>query len=395
MSTTTIKKILSDVSQAWHELTSTNDSGDNNQDPLIINKLQQINNFIDKQHDEISKLRTVFSRPSFSQSDETKSIKNTTDLEYKSAFCNYIKSGNDSALNNLECKSSDLGGINNQFGYSITTRMSAQIFDMLTESSAMRKLAKIDEISYDALELIEDNGNTEAGWSRDAEILTNNSNITSPTKRMISVHELYAQPKVTQRLLDDPRIDVEDWIAKKLIDAFAKKEGSAFINGDGDGKPRGILSYKNGKNSGQIEQITSSTKDGIVAEDLIKLLFSLKEIHAVNAKFLMSRSAIQAIRMLKDGASGRYLWSPSINIEIPNTILGVEVVESPDMPELKSGNIVAAFADFKRSYQIVDKPGIKIIRDPYTGKPYVKYYALKRVGGDVVNFDAIKLLNIA
>jgi len=397
MSISGITNKIYQANNAWHNLTETNDEllkdDANNADPLILSKLNKLNEFIDKQQKEINSLKAVISRPMAEKNPKT--TENDKDvLEYKSAFCNYVRKGVQHNLSNLEYKSS-LANNDSEFGYSITNRMAEQLFDLLIDSSIMRKIAKVTEVSTDALELIEDRGETDAGWSKDADKIINDGGAVNPSRKLILVHELYAQPRITQKLLDDPRIDAEEWIMKKLIDIFAKKENHAFINGDGDGKPRGILSYQSGKEWGKIEQITTTKKGEITAESIMNLFFSLKAIYAPNAKFLMSRSAIQAIRMLKDEKSGRYLWSPSVSVETPNTILGAEVIESSDMPEVKENNLSVAFADFKLAYQIVDRSGMNFLRDPYTGKPYVKYYALKRVGGDVVNFDAIKLLKIA
>lgn len=206
------------------------------------------------------------------------------------------------------------------------------------------------------------------------------------------VHELYAQPKATQKLIDDSAIDIEKWLTDKLSKQFSAMENHSFINGDGKGKPRGILDYVNGKEFGKIEQIDAlSTLD---ASAIIQLYFSLKSEYAANASFLMHRSTLQAIRSLKSSETGQYLWNPSLALNNPDTILGVPVYETNDMPQFAKGALAIALGDFKRAYKIVDRAGIKLLRDPFTDKPFVKFYTTKRVGGDVINTEALKLLKI-
>ena len=176
---------------------------------------------------------------------------------------------------------------------------------------------------------------------------------------------------------------------KKSIDKFSSLENQAFINGKGQGTPHGILQYPEGKGHGKIELISS--KD-LSPESIYQLYYSLNDEYVKNGVFLMSRRAIHAIRTLKDKTSGQYLWEPSLADGTPETILGSKVMHCPEMPD--GNDITIAFGDFKSGYQIVDRQGIRVLRDPFTEKPYIKFYATKRVGGAVTTFDAIKLLKI-
>jgi HK97 family phage major capsid protein len=202
------------------------------------------------------------------------------------------------------------------------------------------------------------------------------------------VHEIYAQPKATQKLLDDSFVNIEEWISSQLVQAFSRSENHAFINGDGVNKPKGILSY-----GPEIQRIESEEDDFVTFNDLLNLINSLDDDFQKNASFLMNRRTLATIQKIQD-RDGRFIWQPSMSDKAPSTLLGVPVICCSDMPIIEAGKSVVALADFKQAYKIVDRHGISIMKDPYTEKPFTKFYATKRVGGDVVNYNAIKLLSI-
>ncbi len=206
---------------------------------------------------------------------------------------------------------------------------------------------------------------------------------------------MYAQPKATQKLIDDGSIDIEQWVARKVADKFARLEATAFISGDGTGKPTGILSYTAGTAWGDIQQVVSGSDAAITGDSLLKLYYSLKDDYAKRATFLMHRSTVQAVRLLKDSTTGQYLWQPGLASGTPDTLLGVPVALAADMPVPASGSLSVALGDFKRGYLIVDRVGIRTLRDPFTAKPFVVFYTTKRVGGEVVDYEAIKLLKLS
>lgn len=313
-------------------------------DPVTLDQLQKLNDNMDQYQSSLGRIEAVLSRPG----GETKmNINNPEDREYRNAFCSYLRKGNEVNLAQLEKKSlsvsSDVDG-----GYLVTHHMAENMIKILHDASPMRQVANVTSISTDALELIEDTEDATVGWTAETAARTETK---TPIigKKIIPVHELYAQPKATQKLVDDSRIDIESWLSEKLTDVFLRKENDAFINGDGVGKPKGILKYPNSSNWGEIEQTTTEA-DTIKAEHIYNLYFQLKEIYAVNAKFMMNRSIVQIIRMLKDGANN-YLWQPGLAAGTPDTLLGCEVVQSADMPKLSKGNLVIAFADFKTAYK--------------------------------------------
>lgn len=382
---------VNQVSSAWEELKSINDrclkeeAQNGAADPLTINQRHNLNQELTNRQEQLKALQRPMVESNYMEPHHLQM--------HRKAFINYIRKGVETDLLTLEQKALS-STTENSGGFMISTNMNEQVMNKLQELSPMRKICQVTQISGDTLELIEDRLDAMADWAGDGSDY-DKAQPVQLNKKIIPTHELFAQPKATQKMIDDISIDMESWLANKVIDAFTRKENAAFINGDGVGKPRGILSYEDGTSWGKIEQIKSEESREIIADDLFNLFYSLKEIYAVQAKFLMSRDAIQAVRMLKNGSSGHYLWSPGLAAGAPDTLLGAEVIQSADMPTIGQGGIAIAYADFSKAYQIVDRQGVRILRDPFTNKPYVKFYTTKRVGGDVVDFEAIKLLKIS
>jgi HK97 family phage major capsid protein len=206
--------------------------------------------------------------------------------------------------------------------------------------------------------------------------------------------ELYAMPAATQTLLNDSYADVDAWLADEVEAAFSVQESKAFVDGDGDGKPRGFLDYDVVADASHVWGKIGSVAGDFTAEDagdqIIDLIQTPKSQYRNNARFVMNRRTVAAVRKLKD-ADGRYLWRPGVAGE-GQTIFGYAVTELEDMPDIGTGNAAIGFGDFRRGYLIVDRQGAQVLRDPYSAKPYVLFYTTKRVGGGVQNFDAIKAM---
>jgi HK97 family phage major capsid protein len=348
-------------------------------DPLTALQLKKLNQRLDQL--EASNLRPNHHHAS------------DQDYQQKSAFAEYLRYGEVKNLHEFQSKSLSVSA-KEDGGYLVTSQLSKKITTLMQENSIIRQLAGIETISTDALDVIEDLGSLGAGWVSETQTRPD-TDTTQFGMRKIMVHELYAQPKATQKLIDDARIDIEKWLCQKLVEVFSAKENDSFINGDGVGKPRGILNYAAGKDWGTIERVKSGDKALITADSIFKLYYALRENYAAQSAFLLSPSALQEIRMLKDSTSGRYLCAPSLNDKAPATLMGRPVYVSAHLPELAPNSTSVIFADFAAAYKIVDRFGLRIMRDPFTDKPFVKFYATKRVGGDVVNFKAIKLLQIS
>ena len=360
-------------------------------DPLLDDQLERINTAIDSQKSRLDNMETKANRPIFGAIAETKS-EGAFVSEYKKAFDHYLRKGAVTGVEELEAKALSVGS-DPDGGYLVTPAMSEYIVKTICESSPMRQVCRIETISSDSLEIIEDPEEATAGWTNETDTRTDTAT-PQIGKKLIPVHELFAMPKATQKLVDDSAINIEQWIAEKVIDTFLKEENNAFVNGDGVGKPTGFLSYAGGTAWGQIERISSGTAGEIEADNIHQLYYNLGDCYAKNSHFMMARSTVQTIRTLKLG-SGEYIWQPGLQHGQSDTLLGVPVVTNDDMPVVGSGNLSVAIADWSKAYQIVDRIGVRILRDPFTEKPFVKFYTTKRVGGDVINYEAIKLLEIS
>lgn len=281
-------------------------------------------------------------------------------------------------------------------GYLVTPDTSGRIVKKLFETSPMRQFASVQMISTDALEGMGDYDEAGAGWVGETEARTET---TTPQLQIwrIPVHELYAKPKATQKLLDDAAVDVEAWLAGKVAERFTRLENAAFVSGNGVGKPRGFLDYPAGTTiPGQIQRLGTGVSGGFAAtpdgaDVLINTITAMKEPYRGGAVWAMNRGTQGAVRLLQDN-DGKYLWQPSIVAGQPSTLLGYGVAGFEDMPAISAGSLSIAFANFAEGYQIVDRMGIRVLRDPFSAKPYVEFYTTKRVGGDVLNFEAIKLV---
>jgi HK97 family phage major capsid protein len=214
--------------------------------------------------------------------------------------------------------------------------------------------------------------------------------------------ELYAMPAATQTLLDDAIVDIGQWIADEVDTAFAEQEGAAFVVGDGVNKPKGFLAEDTVDNGawtwgklGFVPTGAAGAFPGATPSDvLISLIYALKAGYRQNASFVMNRKVQGAIRKFKDG-QGNYLWQPPASAGQPATLMGFPVVEAEDMPDMAANAMALAFGDFRRGYLVVDRAGVRVLRDPYSAKPYVLFYTTKRVGGGIQDYDAIKLLKFA
>ena len=199
------------------------------------------------------------------------------------------------------------------------------------------------------------------------------------------------------------RLDSEDrleqWIADEVNSVFAQQEGNAFVVGNGVNKPKGFLDYPKIANASWSHGNTGFLTTGVAgafpaanpSDKLIDLVYSVNAGYRANGSFVMSRATQSAVRKLKDG-QGAYLLQPSAIPGQPSTLMGFPLNEAEDMPDIATDSYAIAFGDFKRGYLIVDRVGIRVLRDPYSAKPYVLFYTTKRVGGGIQDFAALKLL---
>ena len=319
--------------------------------------------------------------------------------EYCKSFPHYLRKG-DKAIGAEHSKGMSVGS-DPDGGYWVTSDMTGRIAALIYETSPIRQIASVQTIGGDALEGPLDLGEAGSGWVGETSAITET---TTPTvgKWRIPLHIQFAEPRATQSLLDDAAIDVEGWLNRKIADKLSRTENTAFVAGDGIIKPRGFLTYASGVASATtwnvIEQVNTGVSGGFHAtlpgDTFIDVIFKVKAAYRNNARWVMNRTTLGAVRKIKDG-DGNYMWQPSFQAGVPSSLAGYAVTEAEDMPAIAANSFSIAFGDFREGYQIVEKAGVRVLRDPFTAKPWVKFYSTKRVGGDVVNFEAIKLMKFA
>lgn len=318
--------------------------------------------------------------------------------QYGDALNAYIRRGD---AVNAEIKNALSVGSDPDGGYLVKPEMSDMIMRLVYETSPVRQVANVVTVGSDALEGINDLDEAGSGWVGETESRTE-TDTPQVGEWRIPVHEQYAEPRATQKMLDDSMLDVESWLNGKVADKLARRENTAFVSGDGIKKPRGFLTYASGTPSASswnvIEQTNSGASGAFAASDpgdvFLTTIGKMKSSYRANAVWGMNRTTEASVRKLKDG-DGNYLWQPSFQAGTPSTLAGYRVVLMEDMPDLAADSLSIVFGDFNSGYMILDRSGIRILRDPYTSKPYVKFYTTKRVGGDVVNFEALKLIKFA
>lgn len=316
---------------------------------------------------------------------------------YKTAFESFMRK-NDRVLTAEELKTLSVGS-DPDGGYYVQPDMSGRIVKKVYETSPVRQNASTMTIGTDALEGIEDLGEAGAGYAGEQ---AQGSDTTTPQvgRWRIPVFWIDTEPKATQQLLDDANVDIEGWLGGKVSDKFSRFENAEFVTGAAN-KIRGfMLGYTPAADSGSgvtwgtVGYVATGAAGDFAtnnpADKIVDLVATLKNDYLANAKFFTRRSVIAKMRKFKDG-QGQYLWQPSLQAGIPEMFMGYPIVRMEDISALATNSYSLAFGDLAQAYQIVDRIGIRVLRDPYTSKPYIKFYTTKRTGGGMVNFEAIKL----
>lgn len=349
-------------------------------DPLTDERLKRI----DRRLEALS-LKSV--QPALSDGGEM----DPAESERQAAWQRYLRGGDESGLARLDTKSLNTG-TDEQGGYVAPPELDRMIEARLRAASPMRAIATVRQTSASIYKKPVGLG-AAAAWAGETEA---RSQTSAPNLALLEfpAGELYAMPAATQTLLEDSYADIDEWLADEVEAAFSAQESAAFITGDGAGKPRGLLDYTITPDAshqwGEIGSVTGDFSATDPADQLIDLIYAPKSQFRANGRFVMNRRTVSAVRKLKD-SDGRYLWQPGTGGEAAN-LLGYPVSEVEDMPDIGAGNAAIAFGDFRRGYLVVDRQGARVLRDPFSAKPYVLFYTTKRVGGGVQNFDAIKLM---
>ncbi|MFZ3035378.1 MAG: phage major capsid protein [Parvibaculum sp.] len=364
-------------------------------DVVTEDKVERINRALDRQKKTVDDLALAFARPEIGS--DTGNRLDPAKREHKRAFDTYVRKGETHELRHLEAKAlaaqSDPDG-----GYLVPSETERMIDRVVSEASPIRAIAGVRQIGAASYKKPFATSGFASGWVGETEgrVQTDSASLS---EMEFPAMELYAMPAATSTLLDDSAVNIDQWLAEEVQTAFAEQEGAAFVSGDGIRRPRGFLAYDQVADAswshGKLGYIATGNAGAFPsanpADVLIDLIYAVKAGYRANARFVMNRATQSAIRKFKD-IDGNYLWQPGIAAGAPPTLLNYPVTEAEDMPSMTTDAVALAFGDFKRGYLIVDRIGVRVLRDPYSSKPYVLFYTTKRVGGGVQNFEAIKLL---
>ncbi len=336
-----------------------------------------------------------YARPALSGSTEL-------DLSHKKALGAYLRTGDDDGLRGLTLEGKSLSTVvSADGGYLVNPQMAANIQSMLSSTTSLRSIASVVQIDATSYDVIVDNTDVGSGWQSELSAVTES---TTPNINRISIklNDLSAMPKASQRLLDDAAFDVESWLSQKIATRFIRAEASAFINGTGIDQPKGILLPAKVANAswtwGNLGYIPTGAASDFASTNpidcIVGLVYALAADYRANATFVMNSKTAGAVRKIKD-TEGRFMWSDGLAAQAPATLMGYKVLVSEDMPDIAANAYPIAFGDFNSGYTIAERPDLRILRDPFSAKPNVLFYASKRVGGDITDFAAIKLLKVA
>ena len=365
----------------------------------FLNEFSQFQNDINvkfaKQEERISMLNTktmTHLRPALSaQIDEG--------APHKKALGTYLRTGDDDGLRGLDLEGKALNtAVNAEGGYLVDPQTAEMIQGVLRGASSLRAIANVVNVEATSFDVLVDQTDVGAGWATETAATTETD--TPQIERIsIPLHELSALPKASQRLLDDTAFDIEGWLAGRIADKFARAEAAAFVSGDGVDKPTGFLTHPTAADAswswGNLGYVITGADGDFAAlnpaDAIVDLVYALGARYRANASFVMNSKTAGAVRKMKD-ADGRFLWSDGLAAGEPARLMGYPVLIAEDMPDIASNAMAIAFGDFGAGYTIAERPELRVLRDPFSAKPHVLFYATKRVGGDVSDFAAIKLL---
>lgn len=392
------KALLAGLNTAFEEFKAAQNENMKKADVVQTEKVDRINADLSKMTAELDAVNKSIAALKIGGAGSEDPVKG----EHAQAFNRWFRKGVDGGLSDLEVKAKLSTSSDPDGGYLVPEQMEGTIDRVLGTVSTVRSLSRVMSIGTDTYKKLVNMGGAGSGWVGETDARAETG---TPTLKEIAINtgEIYANPAATQKALDDGLIDVGAWLAEEVATTFAEQEGAAFVTGDGVNKPRGILSYTNVANgsyawgsigfigTGVSAAFPTPTTSVSAADPLVDLYYSLKAGYRNNASWLMSDATMGAVRKLKD-VDGRFVWAPPTAAGEVATVLNKPVNTDDNMSAIGANSYSIAFSDFQRAYMIVDRIGIRVLRDPFTSKPNVLFYTTKRVGGAVVNFEAIKLL---
>jgi HK97 family phage major capsid protein len=353
-------------------------------DVVTTEKVERINKALDE-------LTLKLKRPQLGGADKAQPT------EHKRAFEHYVRRGETMGLADIESKSMSVTS-NPDGGFLVPQETEAEIGRIISNASAIRAISDVRQVSATIYNKPFATNGIASGW-----VAENGARPETASQTLAQLQfptmELYAQPAATQSLLDDSVVNLDQWLAQEVQTVFAEQESQAFVTGNGTNRPRGFTDYPKIADAswawGSMGYLATGVAGAFAASNpsdkLIDLIYALKAGYRQNANWVLNRKTQGAVRKFKD-AQGNYLWQPPASLDGKASLMNFPVTESEHMPDIGTDTFALALGDFRQGYLVVDRVGIRILRDPYSAKPYVLFYTTKRVGGGVQNFEAIKLM---
>jgi HK97 family phage major capsid protein len=382
-------KILANLQKAFEDFKAENDIKlKAKADVVIDEKVERINKAVGDMQAALDDANARLAAVSINGAGQPR---RAADPEYTSAFLAHMRRGD---VNAALTKATPADG-----GFTAPTEWDRTVTDRLVIVSPMRQICSVQTISVNAFTKLFNNKGTTSGWVGETAARTETA---TPTFGSLTytTGELYANPSASQQMLDDSLVDLEAWLAGEVEQEFALQEGTAFVNGTGVNRPNGITTYITGGTNaaahpyGAILTVNSGIAAAIGADSILNLIHALPSAFTPNARFAMNRDTHRQVRLLKD-TTNQYLWQPSYQAGQPATLAGYPITEMAALPNVAASARPILFGDFARSYLIVDRAGLRLLRDPFTNKPNVMFYTTKRVGGGLLNPEPMRALNIA
>jgi HK97 family phage major capsid protein len=388
------KAVFAELNKGWNEFQAK--YAKDQEDVVRKEEVERINNALSNLQGMVDDQNTKLAAAQAAKT-EAKPLAGA-DEEYRNLYTKFFRSGE--AENEVKAKQfagprAALSiGSGPDGGLTAPVEWDRQIIDKLKLVSPMRQICTVRTVSTQTPTRLWNLRGTASGWVAEtaARPQTNTSQlftISFPTG------QIYAMPAATQDVLDDALVDIEAWLMSEVDTEFAFQEGQAFIDGSGVNRPKGVLVYATAQTEHPGGAIPKQTIAGgaLTADSILNTVYDLPSMYAGSARFIFNRAVHGTVRRFKD-TTGQYLWQPSLALGQPATLAGYPITEMPGMPNVAVNAYPLVFGDFARGYHIIDRIGTRVLRDPYTAKPYVQFYVTKRVGGGVANPEALRLLQV-
>jgi HK97 family phage major capsid protein len=371
-------------------------------DPLLEEKVDKANDAITSIGEQIAALEKKMARPQGIAGGGRQEVE-----EHKAAFVSFLRKGREEGLRELETKAFNVT-TEADGGYAVPEHLDTQVLSLMQNMSPMRGVCNVITVGTSDYKKLVNTHGLGSGWVDEDDARTET---TTPSLAQVAavMGELYANPMATQTSLDDLFFDVEGFLSLEIAEAFALAEGAAFVTGNGTKKPKGFLAYTQAATAdssrafGTVEYVASGSSGAFrtasatvsPADDLLTLIHAMKSGLRAGAAWMLNSATLATARKWKAYSTGDYIWQPGLTAGQPSSLFGYPIVECEDMPDVGAGTTPIAFGNWRRAYTIVDRIGTRVLRDPYTNKPYVGFYTTKRVGGMLVDSMAVKLLKLS